>query len=209
MIDPASLAIILSAGLVASASPGPATLSIAATSMQQGRAKGLAFASGVMTGSLTWSFGAALGLGTLMMANAWVFEMLRYFGAAYLMFLAWKSARSALASRDQAGRVMPPMSLRKAWSKGLALHLTNPKAILFFGSLYAIGLPADATWGTLGVVIAALGIQSAIVFHGYAILFSSPRIAAGYMRLRRWFEAGFALAFGAAGIKVLTTRLGG
>ncbi len=209
MIDPASLAIILSAGLVASASPGPATLSIAATSMQQGRAKGLAFASGVMTGSLTWSFGAALGLGTLMMANAWVFEILRYFGAAYLLFLAWKSARSALASRDKAGKVMPPMSLRKAWSKGLALHLTNPKAILFFGSLYAIGLPANATWGTLGVVIAALGIQSASVFHGYAILFSSPRIAAGYMRLRGWFEAGFALAFGAAGIKVLTTRLGG
>ncbi len=50
-------------------------------------------------GSLIWSISAALGLGAIMLANAWVFEIIRYFGAAYLMYLAYKSARSAFSSK--------------------------------------------------------------------------------------------------------------
>src|SRR5690606_31521662 len=98
-------------------------------------------------------------------------------------------------------------SLGQAYMEGLALHLTNPKAILFFGSLYAIGVPADASPAVLLVVIAAIGVQSALIFNGYVLLFSNPAITRVYMRLRRGFEAVFALAFGAAGIKVLTARL--
>ena len=55
--------------------------------------------------------------------------------------------------------------------------------------------------------LAMLAVQSALVFHGYALLFSSRPLAAGYMRLRRWFEATFALAFGYAGFRILTARL--
>ena len=98
-------------------------------------------------------------------------------------------------------------TLRAAYLKGLLLHLTNPKAVLFFGALFAIGLPADATPGALATVILAIGVQSMLVFHGYALLFSRPGMIRRYERLRRWFEAAFALAFGAAGLKILTTRL--
>ncbi|MHA1523785.1 MAG: hypothetical protein ACTSY1_05195 [Alphaproteobacteria bacterium] len=45
------------------------------------------------------------------------------------------------------------------------------------------------------------------IFHGVALLFSSPAITAGYAKLARWFEAVFAVAFGAAGLKILTARL--
>ena len=207
MIDSIHLPIILSAALVATASPGPATLAIADTSMRQGRRFGLALAGGVTTGSLMWSLAAAFGLGALMLANAWAFEMLRYFGAGYLLFLAFKSAKSALGPDAAVRQGAPSGSLRRAYSKGLALHLTNPKAILFFGSLYAIGIPAGASPATLATVIAAIGLQSALVFHGYALAFSNARIARGYVSLRRWFECAFALAFGAAGLKILTTRI--
>ena len=135
MIDTINLPIILSAALIAGASPGPATLAIADTSMRQGRKFGLALAAGVTTGSLMWSVAAAFGLGALMLANAWAFEMLRYFGAAYLLFLAFKSAKSALGPDAEMREGVPARSLGRAYAKGLALHLTNPKAILFFGSL--------------------------------------------------------------------------
>src|SRR3546814_6223572 len=81
------------------------------------------------------------------------------------------------------------------YRRGLVLHLTNPKAILFFGSLYAVGVPAGASVETLALVIAAVGLQSLLLFHGYALLFSSPTLTDGYTKLRRWFEAVFAVAF--------------
>ncbi len=207
MITEVNLFLILAAAFITTASPGPATLAIAGTSMNSGRLSGLAIASGVTTGSLIWSVSAALGLGTLMLANAWAFEIARYLGAGYLLYLAFKSARSALRPGGLPLQGSIATSLPAAYGKGLALHITNPKAIFFFGSLFAIGMPANASVQDLALVIGAVGIQSFLVFHGYALLFSSPPMMAGYARLRRWFEAVFALVFGAAGIKILTTDL--
>lgn len=207
MIEAVNLPAILLAALIATGSPGPATLAIAGTSMTSGRGYGLVLASGVSTGSLMWSLAAALGLGAVMLANAWILEIVRYAGAAYLLFLAYKSSRAALSRDALAARDVAAASFGQAYRRGLALHLANPKAILFFGSLYAIGIPADASPTALATVIAAVGLQSALIFHGYALLFSNRAITRLYMRLRRAFEAVLALAFGVAGIKVLTARL--
>lgn len=206
MIFDINLALILLAALVASASPGPATLAIAGTSMSSGRKSGLALASGITTGSLIWSFSAAMGLGTIMLANVWAFEIVRYLGAAYLIFLAIKSAKSAL-SRDEIKTRTIQGNRKALFSKGLALHITNPKAILFFGSLYSIGVPSDASIYQLLMVIGAVGVQSVIVFHGYAVLFSTASLARLYVKLRRYFEGLFAIGFGLAGLKIVTARL--
>ena len=201
-----NLPLILLAALVASASPGPATLAIAGTSMGSGRASGLSLASGITTGSLMWSVSAALGLGAVMLANAWMFEVVRYFGAAYLMFLAYKSARSALSRKNIATKPMTG-SKSRLFTKGLLLHVTNPKAILFFGSLYSLGIPVGSSIGDLAIVIIAVGIQSVLIFHGYAILFSSKAMTRVYLRLRRWFEGAFAIGFGAASLKIITAKI--
>lgn len=203
------LPLILLAAFIATASPGPATLAIAGTSLARGRSYGLALAAGVTTGSLTWSIAAALGLSALMRAHVWLFETLRYAGALYLLYLAWRSARAAIrpgAAADLRGASTG--SHAATFLRGLGLHLTNPKAILFFGALYSVGAPADADIATLFGVVAAIGVQSFLVFHGYALLFSLAPAAAAYRRLRRGFEAAFALAFGAAGLKILTMRAG-
>ncbi|MBP5856792.1 LysE family translocator [Marivibrio halodurans] len=207
MVEGVDLSLILGAALIASASPGPATLALAGTSMAAGRAAGLALAAGIMTGSLIWSCVAALGFGAVMLANAWMLEILRYAGALYLLFLAVKSARAALGDGALATRAIRAPSRPALYGRGVLLHLTNPKAILFFGALYAVGVPAGASPATLVTVILAVGLQSCVIFHGYALLFSSARVAGLYLRLRRWFEAVFALAFAAAGLKILTTRL--
>jgi threonine efflux protein len=181
-------------------------LILAAAAMREGRRTGLALAAGITTGSLMWSVAASLGLGALMLANGWVFELIRYFGAAYLMFLALKSAKSAIRPDTRETQFVPARSLTRAYLKGLALHLTNPKAILFFGSLYAIGISPAASAADLITVILAVGAQSVVIFHGYALLFSNASISRGYVRIRRWLDAAFALAFGAAGVKVLLAR---
>ena len=176
--------------------------------MRAGRRTGLVFASGVTTGSLAWSIGAAAGLSAVMLANAWLIEAIRWFGAGYLLFLAFKSARAAITPGDDAmpqGLALTPG--RRAYARGLALHLTNPKAILFFGSLYSFGVPIDASVSDLAMIVVLVGFQSAIVLHGYALLFSNPVVVRGYLKLRRWFEGAFALAFGYAGVRILTAKL--
>ncbi|MGM0560111.1 MAG: LysE family translocator [Pseudomonadota bacterium] len=207
MYESIQLTLILGAALIASLSPGPATLAIASTSMTSGRRFGLALASGVMTGSLLWSTSAAFGLGAILLTHAWALEILRYVGAGYLVYLAVVAGRKAISGREPQTKALPSTSLRRAYGKGLAIHLTNPKAALFFGSLYSIAIPPGATLQGLLLVIAAIGLQSFLVFHGYALLFSIPPVVRGYLRLRRWFEAFFALAFASAGIKVLLTRV--
>jgi len=106
---------------------------------------------------------------------------------------------SALESRH--------MTLRSAYFRGLAIHLTNPKAILFLGSLFAMGMPSSvSTQGLLSVII-LLTIQSACINLGYAVLFSNPRIRQGYFKMQRGFDAAFALMFGVAGIKILLSKV--
>lgn len=197
------LGVIVGGWVLAGGSPGPATLAISGTAMGQGRRAGLMIAAGVVTGSACWGIAAALGFSAVMMANAWLFEMLRYAGAGYLLYLAVKSLRSAW--RGGAVAVQPAGPGGGVFVKGMLLHLTNPKAILSWGSVYAIalapGAPLGAVWTLFGVLICA----SVTVFFGYALLFSAPPIARAYARSRRWFELAFGALFGGASLKILTS----
>ena len=207
MLETINLPLIMITALIGVLSPGPATLAIAGASMTSGRKYSLALASGISTASLIWSLTAAFGMGALMFANAWAFEIIRYFGAGYLIFLACKSARSAIKPGSIEANKSSHFSLKQAFAKGMAIHMTNPKVILFFGSLYAIGVPSNASPKVLAIVIIAIAIQSTFFFHAYAIIFSSPPIMRGYLRMRRGFEGLFAVAFAAAGLKILTTKI--
>ncbi len=207
-MDSAALLLPLSAILVgwvlAAGSPGPATLTISGTAMEQGRRAGLVLALGVFCGAAFWGLAAALGFSAIMRANAWMFDLVRYVGAAYLFYLAVKSLRSAW--RGKAAKVVIA-SGGVLFVKGLLLHLTNPKAVLAWGSVYAIALAPGAhplaVWELYGLLLAASGS----IFFGYALLFSIPAIGRGYSRTRRGFELAFGMLFGAASLKILTLRL--
>jgi threonine/homoserine/homoserine lactone efflux protein len=207
MLEHVNLWLILGVAMMTSGTPGPANIAVAGTSMKAGRRMGLALASGVTTISLMWSITAASGLSALMLANAWIVEVIRYVGAGYLLFLGLKSAKSALTPHPTLLTGVAASSPWRAYVKGLAIHLTNPKAILFFGSIYSLGVPPTATFGEIATVVVVVGLQSALFFHGYAILFSSAPIARGYVKARRWFEAVFAAAFILLGLKILSAKL--
>ncbi len=201
-----NLPLILLAAFLSTASPGPATLTIASTSMRYGRTVGLATALGVVTGSLTWSVAAALGLAALMHAHVWLVEAMRYLAAAYLFYLALRAARSAMQPGAALQAAVGDHDLRRAYLRGLALHLTNPKAILFFASLYTLGVGPQAGTDALILVIGAVGLQSVVIFTGYAVIFAQPRVVSIYTRLRRGFEAVFAIGFASAAIGTVLPR---
>lgn len=198
------LPLILLGWVIGGGSPGPATLSISGTSMAHGRGMGLRLATGVIVGSATWGIAAALGFSAIMMSNAWLFNIIRYLGALYLLYLACKSLISAWR-----GHPSKPQDISRvgAFGKGLMLHLTNPKAVLGWGAIYAVVLTPNAQPASVALLFGALILTSMTVFWGYAILFSSAPIARGYARLKRWFDLVFGLMFGLASLKLLTTKL--
>jgi threonine efflux protein len=203
-----NLVLILSTAFAVTASPGVSSLAIAGASMHGGRRQGFAIAAGIMLGSWMWSTGAAFGLGALMIANAWVFEIMRYTGAAYLLYLAWRSGRSAwfnrpieVAAHTWNGHVGPEIL------RGFLIHLTNPKVILFFASLYATGVPADASPRDLAIVVLLVGGQSMVIFIAYVVAFSSPPVVRTYTRLARPFDAALTIMFIAFASSLFFARL--
>lgn len=199
--------LLLVAWAVGGASPGPATLAIAGTSMERGRSAGIAVAAGIVCGSVSWGIAAALGMSALMLANAWAVEVLRYMGAAYLIYLGYKALRSSMTDKPLAQVQAKRGGLRALYVKGLLLHLTNPKAIFGWGAIFAIAVPPGSEPLVIWESFAALFAVSNLVFFGYAFLFSTGTFVRGYQRMRRWFELGFGLMFGFAGFKILTARL--
>ena len=198
---------ILIGWVIAIASPGPATLALSGTAMEGGRGPGLALAMGIVTGSAVWALIAGMGLGAVMMSHDWAVGLLRYAGAGYLAWLAFKSARAALRPGAAVARAAGAESLRHAWARGALIHLTNPKAVLFWGAMFAVVVPPDAPGWVLWQVGLSCLATSTLTMTLLALGFSARPVAAAYLRLRRWFDGVFALLFGLAALKVLTARL--
>ena len=204
-MDELNWPLMLGAGIVASASPGPATLGFAGISMRYGRLSGLVLAAGIVTGSYFWSITAALGFGAILIAHVWILEIVHYCGAAYLLYLACWSLRAAMSDTD--AKMTELKAPHGYFIAGLMLHLTNPKPVLFFGTLFSIGVPAGTGASDLALVVLVVGLCKPTIFIAYALLFSNTVLARLYAGARRWFESVFALLFGIAGVKILTFKL--
>jgi threonine/homoserine/homoserine lactone efflux protein len=199
--------ILLSISLIAVLSPGPATIAIASTSMNFGKKAGQTLAAGISIGSITWALSAALGLSALMLTHSWVVEVVRYCGASYLIFLGYQSAKRALNVKNETVSFDAGVNKPSSWfTKGIAIHLTNPKPIIFFGSLFSVGVPVNTAFSEMLLVSFLVVLQGFIMFQLYAILFSRPTVRSAYFRMKRGFETAFAVVFGTAGLSLLVAK---
>ena len=202
----ADLALVFGAYILATASPGPATLAIMGTAMARGRRNALALAAGVITGSLTWGLIAASGLSAVLFSVGWLLTAVKIAGGLYLLWLAWKSLRSALSRTAPPQPAVATAGLWPSYRRGFLLHLTNPKAVFSWTAIIALGLRPDSTWGDIALILGGCAALGVAIFGGYALIFSARRIAAIYLGARRAIEAVFATFFAAAGFKLLAAR---
>ncbi|MEP6907155.1 MAG: LysE family translocator [Pseudoxanthomonas sp.] len=201
-----ALFVALTAFAVGVASPGPSTMAIMATAMSQGRRQAIALAAGVVCGSLMWGLAASLGLSAFMQAYSWGLLLLKFLGGLYLLFLSWKAARSALATGSpKLADSVDVCSKWRAFSSGLGMHVSNPKAIFVWLSIVALALPPGASKEhALGVVGFCASI-AAIVFFGYALAFSTGIARTIYSKAHRWLNATLSAVFAVAGVRLLSS----
>lgn len=121
------------ASLVLALTPGPAVVYILARTLSQGRASGLASVFGVALGNLGNAVGAAVGLAALFAVSAAAFTVVKWAGAAYLVFLGVRMLRAR--DSDAAGPAnVPARALRRVFRDGFVVALLNPKTALFFAA---------------------------------------------------------------------------
>jgi len=203
------LLIVYTAYLIAAGSPGPSNMRIMGVAMNQGRRAGLVLAAGVVSGSVFWGMMAATGVSVVLTRYAEALFVLKMFGGFYLLYLAIKAGRAALASDDQIVRqIMGDEELSDAalYRRGLLMHLTNPKSILAWIALVTLGLGPESSWHTLVAILGGCAVLSVTIFCGYAIVFSTRPMVRMYRRARRWIEGVLAVFFGVAGLRLLLSR---
>jgi threonine/homoserine/homoserine lactone efflux protein len=178
-----------------------------AIAMNCGRRQALVFALGVVSGSTVWGMLAAFGLAAVMAQYSKALVAMKVLGGLYLLWLSFKSLRSALAVR-------PPADFDSAagrgsslglYLRGAAMHLTNPKAIFTWLSIVTLALPADVQRGDALLIVAGCALIGAGVFGGYAIVFSTQSARKAYFRMRRPVDGLLAAVFGYTGVRMLAS----
>ncbi|MBN9487107.1 MAG: LysE family translocator [Alphaproteobacteria bacterium] len=155
-----NIGLFVGAALVLLLIPGPAVLYIVARSAEQGRIAGFISDLGIHTATLVHVLAAALGLSALLASSALAFSIVKYAGAAYLVWLGLKKIFGRVDAPEN-GEELPRHSHARLFRDGFIVNLLNPKTALFFFAF----LPqfVDPERGHLAMQIAFLGLLFAVL----------------------------------------------
>ncbi|MGB3553560.1 MAG: LysE family transporter [Jannaschia sp.] len=179
--------------------PGPNMLVVAAASLSRGTRAGIVTGCGVAAGGLVWASLAVLGVGVVFETLPTLFAALKIAGGLYLVWLGvrtWRAA-SPLAVPTHGG----PRA--GGFVRGMAVNLTNPKAILFHGAVLAAVVPQGAPLWLL-VVIVLFSQTQATLQHGLtAVMFGTRMAASVFGALGVWSDRLFGAIFVTFGAGVI------
>jgi threonine/homoserine/homoserine lactone efflux protein len=174
-MDLAGLLVFATALFIAAASPGPGIAAIVARVLGRGAKGAVAFTVGVAIGDVVWLTGAVLGLAAIAQTFHGVFLVIKYAGAVYLLYLAYKLWTAPVAAHE----VGPERSWEhpaKLFLAGLAVTLGNPKVMVFYLALLPtlLDVARVTVVGYAELVAVTLGVL-AVVFTGYIVLAARAR----------------------------------
>jgi len=185
MPDLATLVLFSTACLTLTMTPGPDMLLIASRSASQGRAAGFATLAGIQAGTYCHALAAAFGLSQLFLVVPVAYDIVRYAGAAYLLYLAWKTIRSggpAAAPRpDPARRAIGTMF----W-QGLLTNLLNPKMALFVLALFPQFVQPEAGSVALQIMLLATVLNAIGIVVNGAVIVAASRLGRLFTGSGRW-----------------------
>lgn len=207
MPDASTLAVFAAASLALTLVPGPAVFYIVARGVEGGRPAGFVSVLGITTGGLLHTAFAAVGLSAILASSATAFSIVKWLGAAYLVYLGLRRifAPDATAGENTSLSTGPEPLPRIFW-QAVLVDLLNPKVALFFLAFLpqfvdpSLG-PAWAQILALGLTFAAIGLCTdglyALLSGTAADWLRRKSGNASFRRLQRYFSGGVYLALGA------------
>ncbi|AJZ90744.1 threonine transporter [Klebsiella michiganensis] len=194
--------------IVALMSPGPDFFFVSQTAVSRSRKEAMMGVLGITAGVMVWAGVALLGLHLILEKMAWLHNIIMVGGGLYLCWMGYQMLRGAF-KKETTGEEAPKVELAsggKSFVKGLLTNLANPKAIIYFGSVFSLfvgdNVGSAERWG-LFVLIA---IETFAWFTIVASLFALPKMRRGYQRLAKWIDGMAGALFTGFGIHLIISR---
>ena len=195
--------------LVALMSPGPDFFFVSQTAASRSRKEAMMGVLGITLGIVIWAGVALMGLHLLLAKMAWLHEIIMVGGGLYLLWMGWQLLRSARQRHKQPQSDAPAVELPKrgmSFLKGLLTNLSNPKAIIYFGSVFSLFVGNDVgaatRWGLFLLIIAETFAWFALV----AAIFALPWMREKYQRMAKWVDGMAGVLFAGFGIHLIISR---
>jgi len=196
MVDPLTLAAFVPAALALNLTPGADMMFCLSQGLNQGRRAGWLASAGISLGAFIHAAIAGSGLAALMATFPWVFEVIRWVGIAYLLWLAWQTLRAPAVSQ------METVGANRVFWSALMVNLTNPKVALFILAFVPQFISPQA-----GSVLAQFLVFGAILAAGGFVINGCVGAFAGSIG-RHFRQQGRAMRYVSAGIfSALALRL--
>lgn len=194
------------ASLVLAISPGPDNLFVLMQSALHGRAAGLWVVLGLCSGLVVHTTAVVIGVATLIQQSPLAFNLLKFAGAAYLLWLAWGAWRAPVGEAGPAE--VPSASPLRLWLRGVVMNLTNPKVLIFFLALFPQFLDSAAPATPQLMVMGATFIGATLlVFGAIAWMAGTARDRLTRPAVQRWLNRGAAGVFTALALRLAAAEI--
>lgn len=195
--------------LLAVASPGPDFAVVVRESVTHGRRAGTWTAFGVGTAIFLHVGYSLLGIGLIVSQSIMLFNVLKWLAAAYLVYIGIKAlrARPAPVGSESVQVSTVARTPRAAFVAGFMTNGLNPKATLFFLSLFTVVINPHTPLLIQAGYGAYLALATGLWFCLVALLFSHARVRSGFARMGHWFDRGMGAVLVALGIKIAFTEM--
>ena len=169
--------------------PGPDFFLVSQTAISRSRKQSIFVVLGITAGVMFWAFLALAGLNIIFEKMAWLKQVMLVVGGIYLCWLGYQMLRSAFSKNNQMiTPVILPQSPYLFFMKGLLTNLSNPKAVIYFGSVFSLFLANplfDQHHSLLFIIIA---IETLLWFLVVAFVFSLPTFRTAYQNFAKWID---------------------
>jgi len=198
----------LGASVLLTLMPGPDNIFVLTQSITRGPKHGIALTTGLVSGVLVHTLAAATGLSIILLNSAMAFSTIKYLGAAYLLYLAFKATREKPISLNLTESELTESTFKDHFRKGFIMNVLNPKVSLFFIAFLPQFITPNGIAPTLQMVMMGLifMVQAWLIFSLIAILsgkFAPYLNRPAFWNTTKWIKA---IILGALGLAVALTK---
>lgn len=198
------LLFVASISFLGMVSPGPDFFFVLKGSLSYSRKTALWICFGIVMGIFTHMFYCVAGIAVLITATPWLYTLLRYAGAGYLIYLGIKSlfAKGSGINYVENTQRLADISYKKAFLQGYLCNLLNPKATLFFLAIFTQVLSIDSTLVDKLFVAFVIWIEAVLWWPCVVFVFQSQAVQRRYLKMQLLIDKSLGLILIALGIKV-------
>lgn len=206
-MSPVSLLLSLFAvDFLVAVTPGPAFVGISQIAARHGQRSGLAATAGLLLSAWIYCAAVLSGLTILFTIAPWLYVALKLAGGAYLIWIGIQFLRAGKVPEAASANGPCELPFAASFRKGLIIGLTNPKAMVYFGSIFALFLKPGSPLWLQGAAVGIVTFDVTVWYCFVAVLFSRQAVRRAYDRLQVWVERTAGAVMVTFGLRLVLSR---